>query len=261
MTNGLLQGKKVLITGSSRGIGRSCALAMARQGADIAIHYRRERELADQTADEVRALGREALVFEADLENAEQIDRMFDRLASAWGCLDVFMANAAATAFKPLADLRTYHFERTFHVVVQSVLQSVQRCLALMEGREGRIITVSSPGSHITLPRYASIGTSKAALEALTRYIAAEFGPRGITANAISPGVVQTDSATYYAQDKYEEWRQSVIDHTPLQRLVMPEDVADVAVFLASDWSRFVTGQVLIVDGGLELTGGGFEMV
>ena len=258
---GLLAGKKALITGSSRGIGRASALAMARAGADIAVHYRREQAAAEATAEEVRALGRNAIVLKADLEFEEQIDKMFEELRAAWGVLDIFVANAAATAFKPVTDLKGYHLDRTYHVIVHSFLQSAQRALPLMKGRDGRILSVSSLGSHITLPRYANIGAAKAALEAMTRYIATEFGPHGITCNAISPGVVETDSSAYYAQDRLGAFHESVIQHTPLGRLTMPGDVADVAVLLASPGTRFITGQVIVVDGGLTLTGGGFEHV
>lgn len=256
---GILDGKKVLITGSSRGIGRATALAMAAAGADIAVHYRRQEEAANETAEEIKKLGRDSIVVNADLESLEEVDAMFDRVKESWGALDVFVANAAATAFKPLSELKDYHLERTFRVVVTSVLRSAQRSRELMAGRGGSIITVSSLGSDFTLPRYASIGSSKAALNSLTRYIAAEFGVDKITCNAISPGVVDTDSASYYAKDNYGGFQEDVIRRTPLGRLARSEDIADVVVFLASEGARFITGQVIYVDGGLTLAGNGFE--
>jgi enoyl-[acyl-carrier protein] reductase III len=251
--------KKVLITGSSRGIGRATAAAMARAGADVAINYRRREDAAQEAAREVEELGRKCLVIKADIENLEEVDAMFDRIKEAWGSLDVFVANAAATAFKPLAELKDYHLERTYRVIVTSVLRSAQRCLELMEGHGGRIITLSSLGGEFTLPRYASIGSAKAALNSLTRYIAAEYGPRNITCNAISPGVVDTDSADFYAGENTPAFHEDVIRRTPLGRLATAEDVADVAVFLASDASRFITGQMIRVDGGLTLAGNGFD--
>lgn len=184
---------------------------------------------------------------------------MFDRIKSAWGALDVFVANAAATAFKPLSELKDYHVERTYRVIVTSVLRSAQRCRELMEGRGGRIITISSLGGEFTLPRYASIGSSKAALNSLTRYIAAEFGPENITCNSISPGVVDTDSAEFYAGDHYRAFQEDVIRKTPLGRLAQSGDIADAVVFLASEASRFITGQIIRVDGGLTLAGNGFD--
>lgn len=245
--------KKVLITGSSRGIGRATALAFAREGADVVIHYRRDESAAFETAEEVRKLGVQALVCRAELESPEEIDAMFDTVEKEWGALDVFMANAAATAFKPIMETKAHHIGRTYEVVINSVLHAVQRAVPLMEGRNGRIITVSSLGSRFTLPRYANIGSAKAALESLTRYMAAEFGPNGITCNTISPGVVETDSVRFYAKDEFETFKANVISRTPIKRLTQPEDVAGLALFLASDAASFITGQVIGVDGGLTL--------
>ncbi|WP_328803899.1 SDR family oxidoreductase [Paenibacillus glycinis] len=246
-------GKKVLITGSSRGIGRATALAFAKEGADVAIHYRRDADAAQATANEVRALGVEALVCKAELESPAEIDAMFDEITDTWGALDVLMANAAATAFKPVMETKDYHIDRTYQVVVKSVLHAVQRAVPLMEGRAGRILTVSSLGSQFALPNYSTIGSAKSALESLTRYLAAELGPKGITANVISPGVVETDSVRFYAKDTFDTFKANVIGRTPLGRLTQPEDVAHVALFLAAEAAGFITGQVLGVDGGLTL--------
>lgn len=256
---GLLAGKKAFITGSSRGIGRATAIAMARQGADVVIHYRREAEQAETTAAEVRALGREALLVKAEMESQEEINAAFDVIEQQWGALDIFVASAAASAFKPIEQLKDYHLDKTYHVVVHSTVFAAQRCLPLMAGREGRIITMSSMGSTYTLPRYATLGSAKAALESMTRYLASEFGSQGITVNALNPGVVDTESARFYSGEHNAEYNADVIAHTPLGRLGTAEDVADAAVFLASDLSRFITGQVIRVDGGLTLLTGGFE--
>lgn len=257
--DGLLKGKKALITGSSRGIGRVCALLYAKEGADVVIHYRREKEAAEQTAKEIRDMGREALIHKADLEYPDQIDAMFDLIKNEWGELDIFVANAAATAFKHVMELKDYHIDRTFQVIVKSVMQCVQNSVPLMKGDYGRIITISSLGSRYTLPRYANLGLSKAALESITRYFAYEFGPQGITSNSISPGIVETESSKYYAKDKCDEFYSNAISHTPLGRLTQPTDVSKVALFLASEASGFITGQVINVDGGLTLPSPGFE--
>lgn len=256
---GLLTGKKAFITGSSRGIGKSTAIAMAKQGADVVIHYRREADQAQEVADEIRALGREALLVKAELESQAEIDAAFDEIKDKWGALDIFVANAAASAFKPIEVLKDYHLDKTYRVVIHSTVFAAQRCIPLMEGREGRIITMSSMGSQYTLPRYAALGSAKAALESITRYLASELGPKGITVNALNPGVVNTESAKFYGGDNNDAYNRDVIAHTPLGRLGTAEDVADTAVFLASHLSRFITGQVIRVDGGLTLLTGGFE--
>lgn len=219
----------------------------------MVIHYRRDEEAANAAAEEVRKHGVQALVCKAELESPAEIDAMFDTITQEWGALDVFMANAAATAFKPVMDTKDYHIDRTYQVVIKSVLHAVQRAVPLMEGRNGRIITVSSLGSQFTLPYYSNIGSAKAALESLTRYLATELGPKGITSNVISPGVVETDSVRFYAKDAFETFKANVISRTPLQRLTQPEDVAGLALFLAGDAAGFITGQVIGVDGGLTL--------
>ncbi|MFD1676712.1 SDR family oxidoreductase [Alicyclobacillus fodiniaquatilis] len=256
---GLLEGKKAFITGSGRGIGRATALAMARHGADVVIHYRRDADQAEKTATEIRALGREALVVKAELESQDEINAAFDVIEQNWGALDIFVASAAASAFKPIEQLKDYNLDRTYQVVIHSTVFAAQRCLPLMAGRGGRIITMSSMGSTYTLPRYSVLGSAKAALESMTRYLASEFGPHGITVNALNPGVVDTESAKFYGGANNDQYQADVIAHTPLARLGTPEDVADVAVFLASDLSRFITGEVIKIDGGLTLLTGGFE--
>ncbi|WP_053959946.1 SDR family oxidoreductase [Sulfobacillus thermosulfidooxidans] len=256
-------GKKVCITGSSRGIGRATALAMAEAGADVIVHYRRDRQSAEAVVDQIRTMGRDAIAFRADLENIEEIDQLFDVITERWGHLDVFIGNAAATAFKPLESLTPYHFDRTFHVVVTSILKAAQRCRPLMEDNPhgGRIIVISSMGSRFALPRYASLGTSKAALESLVRYIAMELGPFHITCNALSPGVVDTDSVTFYAQDTVQSFHDDVSRQTPLGQLARPEDIADAIMLLATDHARYITGQTIVVDGGLTLTPPGYDAI
>jgi enoyl-[acyl-carrier protein] reductase III len=260
--NELLKNKKVLITGSSRGIGKATALAAAKAGADVVVHYNRQADMAGETAAAVRELGREALVLQANLEDLEEVDRMFETVEAEWGSLDVLMANAAATAFKPLMEMKPHHIDRTHHLLVNSLIRSAQRAVPLMKEGSGRIITVSGHGTDFTLPNYSSIGSAKGAVETLTRYLSYELGPRGITCNAIAPGVVATDSAKFYmGEEQYAAFDETVSKQTPLGRLATPEDVADVAVFLASDLSRFITGEVIRVDGGLTHTSGPFEVM
>ncbi|MCY0877673.1 MAG: SDR family oxidoreductase [Firmicutes bacterium] len=257
----LLAQRKALVTGSSRGIGRAIAIALAREGADVAVHYRRQRAEAEAVQREIEALGRQALILEAELESREAVEEMFDAVGDAWGRLDIFVANAAASAFKPILELKPHHLERTYRLLVENFVFSVQKAVPLMEGRPGRILTVSGHGVHFTLPRYGNIAAAKGAVETLTRYLAQELGPRQITVNAIAPGVIATDSEAFYMGEKLAAFNAACERATPLGRVGRPEDVADVAVFLASDWSRFITGQVIVVDGGLTLTSGPFAEV
>jgi len=257
----LLKDKKALVTGSSRGIGRATALALAREGADVVVHYRRQKDEALKVCQEVRALGRDALLVQAELESLDDVGKLFDEIEQTWGELDIFMANAAASAFKPVLELKPHHLERTYRLLVDNFILSVQRAVPLMEGRAGRIITVTGHGVQYTLPRYGNIASAKAALESLTRYLAAELGPRGITVNAIAPGVIGTDSEKFYMGDKLEQFNRACERATPLGRVGDPEDIADVAVFLSSALARFITGQIIVADGGLTLTSGPFQEV
>jgi enoyl-[acyl-carrier protein] reductase III len=255
----LLDGRIALVTGSSRGIGRAIAWALADAGADVVVHYHKREDDAAATAAGVTARGRRAATVQADLEDPEAIAALFQVVRSAFGGLDIFVANAAATAFRAVLDVKPHHLERTHNLIVRSLVLSVQQAVPLMAGRPGRIITVSGHGTPFTLPAYGTLGAAKAAVEAWTRYFAYELGPRGITANCLSPGVIATDSARFYLGDRYQALEAAVRRDTPLGRIGAPDDVAGAAVWLASDWARFVTGQVIRVDGGLSLTSGPFQ--
>jgi enoyl-[acyl-carrier protein] reductase III len=260
---GDLRDRVALVTGSSRGIGQAAAWAMAEAGADVIVHYNKFEEGAHATAHGVEDRGRRALIVQANLEDPEQIDRAFIRIDEAFGRLDIYMANAAATAFKPGLEMRPHHYHRTFSLIVESLLLTVQRAVPLMTrgGRPGRIITVSGHGTTFTLPNYGSLGSAKGAVETWTRYWAYELGPMNITVNCLSPGVIDTDSARYYLQDRFPRLEEAATRATPLRRLGRPEDVARAAVMLASDAAGFITGQVLRVDGGISLTSGPFEEI
>lgn len=254
-----LEGRVALVTGSSRGIGRATAIHLAEGGADIFVHYNKNLDLAETTAQTIRGLGRKAFVVGADLESPQAVDAMMDEVQEQTGSLDILVANAAATAFKKTQDIRPHHLDRTYNLVVKALVQMVQRAVPLMEGRDGRIITLSGHGTPFTLPNYAALGSAKAAVEAFTRYFAFELAPKGITANCVSPGVIDTDSARFYmGEEAYRHFGEEVARATPIGRMGTPEDVAAVVSFLASKESRFLTGQTLRVDGGISLTSAPF---
>lgn len=261
-----LAGRVSLVTGASRGIGQATAVALAEAGSDVIVHYHRTREGAEETAQRVTALGRRAELISADLEDADAIGRLFDTVGERFGALDVLVLNAAATAFKSSLAVQPHHLERTYNLVVRSLVLSIQRAVPLMRahGAErpvtyGRIITVSGHGTPFTLPNYGVLGSAKAAVEAWTRYFAYDLGPEGITVNCVAPGVIDTDSARYYFKDAFARFDGVVAQQTPLRRMGRPEDVAAAVVFFAGPGAAFVTGSVLRVDGGISLTSGPFE--
>ncbi len=262
MTGPSLAGRIALVTGSSRGIGRASAVALAMAGADVAVHYHKNRALAEQTASEVEQSGRRAVLVQADLERPEDIERLFHSVGEAFGGLDILVANAAATAFKPALEVKEHHLDRTYDLIVRGFVFSAQQAALLMEGRpQSRIIAISGHGTEFTLPNYGLLGSAKAAVEVWTRYLAAELGPKGITVNCLSPGVIATDSAAFYFGERYRTLQHAVAKATPLGRIGQPEDVAGAVLLLASELSGFVTGQVIRVDGGMTLTSGPFEEV
>lgn len=247
-----LQGKRALVTGSSRGIGRGIALALAARGCDVAIHCLRKRSAGQETADAVMALGVRAPILQANLDRDDAAHELVERAAAALGGLDILVCNAASGVLKPAATLEIRDWNWTFNVNVRSVLVCAQAAVPYMQRQGwGRIVTISSPGSRGVTADYAAVGASKAALESLTRYLAVELAPHGIIANCISPGLVVTGALDHFPN------RASMIEHatrgTPTGRLVTPEDVGKTVAWLCSDDAAMIVGQTITVDGGYGL--------
>jgi enoyl-[acyl-carrier protein] reductase III len=247
-------GKAALVTGSSRGIGRAIALRLAREGADVVVHYRRQTVAAQETADAIAALGRRVLVVPAELGEAPAVRRLFARVHETFGGLDIFVANAAATAFKPLLEQQAHHIDRTFAITVDAFVVAVQEAVKLMHGRHGKIITVSGIDARRYIPLHGALAAAKGALEVLTAYLACELAPQGISVNGVNPGFVNTDSAHVFGEHVYRLLAKNIVTYTPMQRVGTPDDIASVVAFLCSEDAAWICGQTLTVDGGLSLT-------
>jgi enoyl-[acyl-carrier protein] reductase III len=243
-----------LVTGGSRGIGRAIALRLARDGYDVALNYRRDEAAAEEVGGEIRALGGRAVLLKADLGDAAQVQAMLGTLAAATTRVDAFVANAAATAFKPLLEVKPHHIEKTYAITIGAFLQIVQAVAPHM-GVGGRIVTISGMDTHRFVAGHGILASAKAALEALTRYLAVELGPRGITVNAVNPGYVETDSVALYLGG--EKGRRDFLDEiegsTPLRALGTPDEVANLVAWLCSREADWMQGQVLYLDGGIFL--------
>ena len=245
-----LEGKVALVTGGGRGIGRAIALKLASQGADIIVNFFRRRSTAEQTAKDIEALGVKAEVIRANVGEQAKIDEMFDMIGDKFGRLDILINNAASGVGRPVTDIDVKAWEWTMDINARACLLCAQRAAKLMEGRGGKIVSISSLGSFLVWPTYAIVGVSKAALEALTRYLAIELAPRGICVNAVAASAVETEALKFYFDEGLNE---DNIPVTPAGRIVNPEDVANVVAFLCSEEAFMIRGQTIIVDGGFSV--------
>jgi enoyl-[acyl-carrier protein] reductase III len=248
-----LSGKVALVTGSSRGIGRACATRLAEAGADVVINYVTNKQAATELAETLSDLGREVLVVKADVSEEDDVRSMLEAVKQRFGKLDVLVSNAATGGFRPLLAATERNFAAAYHTNVLALLYLVQASMPLMERKDGddrsKVIAISSHGSHMALPYYGLIGSSKAALESLVRHLTLEIGDRGVNINVIKAGLVETDSTRNipYADKIFG----SRTEHSMVgERVLEASDVADAVLFLSSPLSDLVQGEVLTVDGG-----------
>jgi enoyl-[acyl-carrier protein] reductase III len=244
--------KVALITGSSRGIGKATAIRLAKQGYDIVINYARSKSAALETAEEIEALGRRVLIVKANVGDVDKIKQMFTQIDEAFGRLDIFVSNAASGVLRPAMELEESHWDWTMNINSKALLFCAQEAAKLMEKNSGgKIVSISSLGSIRYLKNYTTVGVSKAALEALTRYLAVELAPKNIIVNAISGGAVDTEALTHFPNR--EELLTEAKEKTPAGRMVEIEDMVNTVMFLLSDEASMIRGQTIIVDGGISL--------
>jgi len=253
-----LKGKHALITGSSRGIGRGIALKLAQQGARIAVHYFQNEKAAKETLAEVRKLGADGFVLQADITRVEEVERIFAQVKREFGKLDIFVANARPEApqfYAPPADITLEQWDAAFNSQSKGFLVSLQEAAALMPSG-GRILAIAYHAGSRTggLLSWVGMGSAKAAMESLVRYFAVALARRGITVNAISPGWTEDsvlNSLPAEVQEMIRKWHQR--GWTPMGRLGTPEDIGNVVAMFCSEQSAWVTGQVICADGGSSL--------
>ena len=246
------EGKLALITGGGRGIGRAIAQEFAQRGADVLINYVRHPDAADSVAAEIRSLGRTAETIRANVADEPSLERMFAQIADRFGYLDFLINNSASGVNRASTDVTPKHWDWTLNVNARGAWLCARAALPLMQRRNGgAVVSLSSLGASRVMPDYFLVGVSKAALEAVTRYLAVELAPHNIRVNAVSGGLVETDALKSF------DWGPNVIaqtqHRTPAGRLATPEDVARVVAFLCSNGATMIRGQTLVVDGGFSL--------
>ena len=245
------EGKVALVTGASRGIGRAVALELARRGADIAFNYLRNHERAADAQSEIEALGVRCLRVRAHLGDADKIRGLFVDVAAAYPRLDILVNNAASGVQRSAEELEEKHWDWTMNVNARAPWLCSIEASKLMTGG-GSIVNLTSLGSQRVLPDYFSVGTSKAALEAVTRYLAVELAPKGISVNAVAGGLVDTGALKHFPEG---EQMRTAGRETLLGRMLTGEDIAKVVAFLCTEEAATIRGQVLVVDGGATLRG------
>lgn len=246
-----LTGKVALVTGSSRGIGRACALRLAEAGADVVVNYVTSANEAELVAEQIAALGRNVACIRADVSHEEDVEEMLRFVTDEFGRLDILVHNAATGGFRPLSATTQRHFDAAMHTNVMSLVHLLKSAAPFLERADGRgkAVVLSSHGTHMALPMYGLIGGSKAALAALARHWALELGDRGVNVNVVEAGLVETDSTRRLpgAEQMFAGRASKTMTGT---RMLEARDVADAVLFLSSPLSDLVQGQTLIVDGG-----------
>lgn len=246
------KGKVALITGGSRGIGRAIALRLAENKMDVVVNYVRHKKDAQETADLVAEAGQRCLLVKANVAKEEDVKAMFEQIKEEFGHLDVLVSNAASGVLKPAMELTERHWNWAMDINARALLTLVQHGKPLMR-KGSRVMAVSSLGAIRAIENYTTVGASKAALESLVRHLAVELGGSGINVNTISAGAVDTDALKHFPNR--DEILGGALERTPLGRLTTPDDVADIALFLCSDLSKMIQGQVITVDGGYAIRG------
>ncbi|HEM8514734.1 TPA: SDR family oxidoreductase, partial [Burkholderia cepacia] len=258
MSNTSMRGKLVLVTGGAKNVGKAICRRFAEQGAHVILNFFHSLDASKETAEELRALGATVDVIRASVAQQTQVDRMFDEIERRYGRLDVLVNNAASGALLGVDEIGAEHFDRALDTNLKGAFWCARRAAALMaRSGGGAIVNVSSVGATLVPANYLVVGTAKAALESLTRYLAVEYAGRQIRVNGASSTLIDGDVAAQFPDP--ENTKRSSIAATPLKRLARAEDLADLVVFLASDAARWITGQVVVADGGLSLCSEGLS--
>jgi enoyl-[acyl-carrier protein] reductase III len=241
----------ILITGGTRGIGRAIAISQAEPGTHLFLNYLRDESSAEKVRKEAEKKGASVTLFGGNVGDPETVLELFENIERTTRRLDHLVHSAALGVFKPVHQLRVKDWDISLDVNAKALLLLSQSALPLMKKNGGRIVAISSLGARRFTPNYGAIGISKAALENLVRYLAAELSPFKIRVNAVSGGLIETDSLKMFPD--FESMKKKYLSRSTVKRLGRPEDIAQVVSFLLSPDSDWICGQTLIADGGYSL--------
>jgi 3-oxoacyl-[acyl-carrier protein] reductase len=244
-----LAGKVAVVTGASKGIGASIAKHLAAEGAAVVVNYASSKAGADTVVDEITAQGGKAVAVQANVARKADIDRLFAETKKAFGAADILVNNAGVYEFGPLEQVTEEHFHRQFNTNVLGLILTTQEALKYFNGDGGSIINISSVVGVNPLPGAAIYSATKAAVDAVTKSLAQELGPKKIRVNSINPGMIETEGV-HAAGFIGSDFQKNAVAQTPLGRIGQPQDVATVATFLASADSGWITGETFLVSGG-----------
>ncbi len=244
-----LAGKVAVVTGASKGIGAAIAKQLAANGAAVVVNYASSKAGADKVVAEITSAGGEAVAVQADVAKLADVERLFAETRRTFGRLDILVNNAGIYEFSPVETITEAHFRKQFDLNVLGLIIASQAAVKLFDPAGGSIVNISSIVSTLALPNAAVYSGTKGAVDAITRSLATELGPRRIRVNAIRPGMVETEG-THAAGIEESEMKKRVLALTPLGRLGQPDDIAGAAVFLASSESSWITGETLVIAGG-----------
>jgi 3-oxoacyl-[acyl-carrier protein] reductase len=244
-----LAGKVAVVTGASKGIGAAIAKQLADEGAAVVVNYSTSKEGADRVVAEITRNGGRAVAVQANVAKRGDIERLFAATDKAFGRLDVLVNNAGVYEFAPLEEVTAEHFHKLFDLNVLGLILTTQEAVKRFGPDGGSVVNISSVASTLAPPTASVYSATKAAVDAVTKSLAKELGPRKVRVNSINPGMVETEGVRAQGIDG-SEWRKQIEAQTPLGRIGQPDDIAPAAVYLASSDSKWVTGETLYISGG-----------
>ena len=245
-----LSGKVAVVTGASKGIGAGIAKALGAQGASVVVNYASDKSGADKTVAEITRAGGKAVAVGASVAKSGDIEKLFAETKKAFGKVDILVNNAGVYAFAPLEEVTEEEINRIYSTNVTGLLLTTKAAVKLFPTEGGSIINIGSIVSEVTSPNTAIYTGTKGAVDAMTRVLAKELGPKNIRVNAVNPGITNTEGVAS-AGVLGSDYEKQLVAQTPLGRLGRPDDIADVVAFIASDDARWVTGALLQAGGGL----------